>query len=193
MRTFTHRRPHMSTSIAGYRWTSRHFAILSAVYTCAVAAIVRLPAVRASEAPIVASVLVTTGPMVAGAAAVRVTTGPSGCTLPGPIAVVILPGAQTDANPSVPCSPITIAPSSLRLTYICGRTFRIRNPNDAVVTVTWDVFGTPESGSLTLPARPLSANVSETFFETIAIGTVRLSYNGSQSDVKANGGSVCRP
>ena len=46
---------------------------------------------------------------------------------------------------------------------------------------------------LTLPARPLTGAFSETFFETTAMGTARLFYQGNQADVKANGGFVCTP
>ncbi len=91
------------------------------------------------------------------------------------------------------CGPVTIVPSAIRLTYICGNTFRARNGNAAPVSVTWDVFGAGETGTLLLPPRPLTGTASETFFTTTATGTVRLFYEGSQVDVKANGGSVCAP
>jgi hypothetical protein len=131
--------------------------------------------------------------VLAGAVPVLATTGPSGCTLPASRTVTVVASATTNGDLTVGCSALTIAPSTLRLAYICGRTFRVRNPNDAAVTVTWDVFGTSETGTLALPARPLSGSFSETFFETVATGTVRLFYNGSQSDVKANGGFACTP
>ncbi len=131
--------------------------------------------------------------VLAGATPVLVTTGPSGCTLPGSRTVTVVASVVTNADLAITCPPLTVTPSTLRLTYICGRTFRVRNPNDAAVTVTWDVFGTAETGTLLLPARPLSGSFSETLFETVATGTVRLFYNGVQSDVKANGGFACAP
>ncbi len=128
-----------------------------------------------------------------GAAPVLVTSGPSGCTVPVTRTVTVAAGVTTNADLTATCTPITITASTLRLTYICGRTFRARNPNDAVVTVTWDVFGTTDGGTLALPSRPLAGAFSETLFETVATGTVRLFYNGVQADVKANGGSACAP
>ncbi len=129
----------------------------------------------------------------AGLTSVVVTTAPSGCTLPSSTTATVATGGTATANVTVSCAAPTITPSTLRLTYICGRRFRVRNPNDAVVTVTWDVFGTTEIGSLQLSARPLQGSFSETFFETVAVGTVRLFYQGNQVDVKANGGFACVP
>lgn len=131
--------------------------------------------------------------VLAGASAVSVSTAPAGCTLPTAFSVTVAAGATTTTNLSVACNPAVITTSGMILTYICANRFRVRNPNDAVVTVTWDVFGTSETGTLTMPARPLGSGFGESFFETVATGTVRLFYNGSQIQVKANGGAVCTP
>jgi hypothetical protein len=129
--------------------------------------------------------------IVAGVHAAVVTTAPPGCTTPTSTTATILAGATATADIAVACTPPTIELSKLRLTYICGQRFRVRNSNDAVVPVTWDVAGTTETGSLLLPGRPVDANFSETFFVTANVGTVRLFYNGAQADVKANGGFPC--
>jgi hypothetical protein len=129
--------------------------------------------------------------IVSGVSSVRLTTAPTGCTLPTPVSVTIAGATTSTADIAVACSTIMIKPNVLLLTYLCGRTFQVRNSNEAVVEVTWDVFETTDAGTLTLPARPLSASFSETVFETTATGTVRLFYQGTQVGVKANGGAVC--
>ncbi len=52
------------------------------------------------------------------------------------------------------------------LSSICRNRFRVRNPDDAV---------------------------SESFFEAGITGTVRLSFQGIQIQVEANGGVPCAP
>ena len=131
--------------------------------------------------------------VLAGTAAIRITTVPVGCTLPVSLTVTVIGGSSAAADITVPCTAITVAPGTLRLTYICGRTFRVRNTNDATLAVNWDVAGTADAGVLSLPARPLTGAFSETFFETTEPGTTRLFYQGNQADVKANGGFVCTP
>jgi hypothetical protein len=126
--------------------------------------------------------------VLAGNRLLALTTSPSGCTLPTAAAVVVGAGMTATSNIDVMCDPATITTSGMILTYICGNRFRVRNPNDALVPVTWDVAGAGESGALSLPARPLGSGFSEIFFETVATGTVRLFYEGSQIQVKANGG-----
>lgn len=106
-----------------------------------------------------------------------------GITVPG--------GGTVTVDFSVSCPPPAGDPALLLLTYICENTFRVRNPNYVAMPVTWDVFGTAESGSLVLPARTGAVPYTETFFSTTATGTVRLFHHGSQIQVKANGGFVC--
>lgn len=133
------------------------------------------------------------GGLPAGAISLQVTTVPSGCTLPSPTSAVVPGGSEVELPVSVECSEPTITTSGLILTYICANRFRVRNPNDAVLPVSWDVAGVGETGVLSLPARPIGSGFSETFFDTVATGTVRLFYNGTQIQVKANGGFVCAP
>ena len=153
-------------------------------------AVVRAAGVQSSTGP---DGRYTLAAVPAGTAQVEVTTAPVDCTLPSAQPVVVVGGATATADVQVSCAAPTITPSTIRLTYICGTRFRVRNPNDAVITVTWDVAGTTESGTLQLPARPLNASFSETFVTTVAVGTVRLFYHGAQVDVKANGGFTCPP
>lgn len=115
---------------------------------------------------------------------------PAGCSV-APQMVTVQANATTVADVVASCAPVVIQPSAIRLTYICGNRFRVRNGNLAPVTVTWDVAGSTDAGSLTLPARPFAAAFSEAFFATSVTGTVRLFYLGAQVDVKANGGFVC--
>jgi len=84
-------------------------------------------------------------------------------------------------------------PNSITLTYICGNSFRVRNTNATVVTVTWDVYKTSETGSLTLLPKPASGPYSETYFTTVNKGTVRLFLDGTLIQTKANGNKpVCQ-
>ena len=125
-----------------------------------------------------------------GTRAVTVENLPAGCSV-GPTTVSVSANATTIADLVATCAPAPIQPTAIRLTYICGTTFRVRNGNLAPVIVTWDVAGTAERGTLQVPARAYSALFSEVFFTTVATGTVRLFFNGAQVDVKANGGFVC--
>ncbi len=132
--------------------------------------------------------------VLAGAAAVHVTTVPGGCTAPAPVSVQVPAGNVGTVSVTVICSAPTIVTSGLVLTYICQNRFRVRNPNDAVLPVTWDVAGTAVSGALSLPARPIGGTFSELFFDAGVTGTVRLLYLGNQIQVKANGGvPTCAP
>jgi hypothetical protein len=131
--------------------------------------------------------------VITGVTALSVSTVPADCTQPAPVSVAVTAGATSNTTVSVACASAVITTSGMVLTYMCANRFRVRNPNDAVVTVTWDVAGTSEQGTLSLPARPLGSGFSESFFETVATGTVRLFYNGTQIQVKANGGFVCAP
>jgi hypothetical protein len=132
----------------------------------------------------------TVGLARAGTWPLTVDSLPPGCSV-APQAVTVAANATVVANVVATCGAVVIQPSALRLTYICGNTFRVRNGNLAPVPVMWDVAGTSETGTLVLPPRSFAAAFSETFFATVATGTVRLFYAGAQVDVKANGGFVC--
>jgi len=64
--------------------------------------------------------------------------------------------------------------------------FRVRNDNDEAVTVTYDVYGTDQSGELTVGAGEESFFLINTSDDGSA--TVRLFYENEQVDVKAAGG-----
>jgi hypothetical protein len=75
--------------------------------------------------------------------------------------------------------------SKLFLTYMCGNRFRYRNTNTAPAVISTDVYGTSEHYSFTVqPAE-------DYFFELQHRGTVRLFFNGSLIQTKANGGTTC--
>lgn len=131
--------------------------------------------------------------VLAGASSVSLTTAPTGCTLPVAAGVAVSAGLTSTLDIAVDCAPPVITTAGMVLTYMCGKTFRVRNPNDAVVTVEWNTAGSGESGSLILPARPMGSGFSETFFDTVGIATVRLLYNGALVQTKANGNFPCVP
>jgi len=99
---------------------------------------------------------------------------------------------QPDSTTGPSLSQVAL-PNSITLTYICGNSFRVRNTNPTVMTVTWDVYQKGETGTLTLPAKPAAAPYSETFFTTVNKGTVRLFLDGVLIQTKANGNKpVCQ-
>ena len=77
--------------------------------------------------------------------------------------------------------------AGISLAYICGNTFRVRNPNAEEVVVTWHVLQSEERDSLTLPPAPGGQQYSETYFTTMHTGSVRLFYNGQQIQQESNG------
>jgi hypothetical protein len=80
---------------------------------------------------------------------------------------------------------------SIRLTYLCGNRWRVRNPIADTATVTFDVYGTAERGSLLLPARAPGQPHSETVFVTANRGTTRLFHRKRLVQTKAPGKTVC--
>lgn len=86
-----------------------------------------------------------------------------------------------------PSSRVAVSGDSIRLTYICGNTFRLRNANDDYVEVKWDIFNTPDSGRLVLPKRPVGQAFSQVFVSTNRRGTMRVFFNGRLEETKANG------
>lgn len=126
-----------------------------------------------------------------GAAVVTAELLPDGCVAP-PVNVTVVAGAVATADVLLTCGTSGFDPAGIRLTYLCGTTFRVKNPHPVAVPVTWDVYGTAESGTLLLPPAT-GVVVSTTFFTVGSSGTVRLFYAGAQVDVKANGGFACQP
>jgi hypothetical protein len=86
-----------------------------------------------------------------------------------------------------------IDPTLVKLTYLCDNRFRVRNGNARDVTVTYDVYGTDESGALGLDGRSYNAPYSEYVFKTEHSGTVRLFVGSQLVATKANGQAPCSP
>lgn len=78
-------------------------------------------------------------------------------------------------------------PANLRLTYICGNRFRVRNTNTRPVSVTADVYGTTYRTSFVVP------NGVDYYFTMLKKGTTRLFLDGALVQTKANGGVQCPP
>jgi hypothetical protein len=83
--------------------------------------------------------------------------------------------------------------SQIKLTYTCGTFFRVRNLSSSQLTLTYSVYRTSETGTVTVPAAPTgqSFNYSETYFQTTNKGAVRLTYNGQLVALMNNGGVAC--
>lgn len=112
--------------------------------------------------------------------------------MPMPVLFAVVCGAacQETVSPTLPVAPsaqTAVSGDSIRLTYICGNTFRIRNSNDQYVEVKWDIFNTSDSGRLVLPRRPLGQPFSQVFVTANRLGTMRLFYAGRLEETKANG------
>lgn len=94
-----------------------------------------------------------------------------------------------DPGPSI--SIPTASPSQIRLTYICGNSWRVRNSDLAGYLLTFDVYNQGESGSVDVLARDPSMGSYDVYFGTVKKGTVRLFHNGVLIQTKANGNKVC--
>jgi len=123
-------------------------------------------------------------------------TIPIGCKLDLPaIAQTIIaenPLPTPTATPLPTATPASL--SRLRLTSMCSdepanvRVWRVRNTNPVDVLATWQVVGTSQTNSLTVPAS------SDAFFQTVTVSgpnTTRILVNNIQQDVKASGGAQC--
>jgi hypothetical protein len=106
------------------------------------------------------------------------------------VAIALACGGRDSTAPSLASGVVDTA--HIKLNYMCGNTFRARNYNDVSVTVTWDVQGTAEQGTLLLPPRPAGEGFSATLFTPQHVGTVRLLYQGQVLQSKGNeGGPPC--
>lgn len=83
--------------------------------------------------------------------------------------------------------------SQIKLTYTCGTFFRIRNLSSSQLTLSYSVYRTSESGTVSVAAAPTGTpfNYSETYFQTVNKGAVRLTYNGQLVALMNNGGVAC--
>lgn len=91
--------------------------------------------------------------------------------------------------PNAPDDGPLLAPvaADIKLTYICGNSFRVRNTSPDTVTVRYDVYGTTETGPVFLAGKPAGATYSENYFTTVRKGTVRLFLGTQLVQTKANG------
>jgi galactose oxidase len=81
--------------------------------------------------------------------------------------------------------------SLIKLAYRCGNWFRIRNSNTVDIAVSYSVFRTGETGSLTLPAVPTGSQYSETWVQTQNRGPLLLMHNGVRIAEKPNANAGC--
>ena len=84
-------------------------------------------------------------------------------------------------------APVRVPNSALKLTYMCGNRFRVRNTGTEWIDVSWDVYNTADRGDLSVGPG------ADEFFTTEVKGTTRLFYFGALVQTKANGGTVCSP
>lgn len=89
--------------------------------------------------------------------------------------------------------PPAFAASGVKLTYLCQTRFRVRNTNFASATLTYDVYGTQERGSVTVTRATPSEPQRDVVVMTTNVGTVRLFYNGTLIQTKGNGGKLTCP
>jgi hypothetical protein len=80
----------------------------------------------------------------------------------------------------------------IRLTYLCGNTFRVVNPNFVPVTVRYEVDGASEGASITLPPLLAADPQPSKLITTTAAAGVRLLYDGTAIQRAANGRVPCR-
>jgi hypothetical protein len=76
-------------------------------------------------------------------------------------------------------------PAQVKVTYLCGHRFNIRNDNADEAIITYTVGKNLQSGQTILG--PLSDHIL-----TVGVdGVLRISYNGQEIASKANGGTAC--
>lgn len=110
--------------------------------------------------------------------------------------VVIRPVAQFLAVTSAPPQPVESEPpppepGRIRLAYDCGNRFWVRNGNRSPVQVTYEVEGTQERATLSLPKAVRGTDYSEFGLWTMTKGTVRLLFNSAVVQIEPNGNRAC--
>jgi hypothetical protein len=84
--------------------------------------------------------------------------------------------------------------ASVRLSYVCGNRFIVRNAHSVLISVTWRVIGTDEEGSETVTAAPpADPGFSEAQIETKQRGPLELSLDGQRVATRSNDGIPCTP
>ena len=86
---------------------------------------------------------------------------------------------------------LSSAQSGLKLTYMCGKRFRIRSSRTDTVRVRWDVYQKNDTGSVVVAGIVSPSTQSDVFFEATAVGTTRIFLGSMLVDTKANGNTVC--
>jgi len=80
---------------------------------------------------------------------------------------------------------------TITLTYICDNHFRVRNRENVVPLLDYDVYGTTEKNGILGHARKGEEAYGETYFSTVNTGTVRLFHRGVLLQTRANGRKPC--
>jgi hypothetical protein len=84
--------------------------------------------------------------------------------------------------------------TGIRLTYRCGNTFQIQNANFVPVSVRYEVVGTTEGATVTVPGLLTDDGASPvTKVTTAAPGTVQLLYQGTVIQTATDGNVACTP
>lgn len=81
---------------------------------------------------------------------------------------------------------VTVRPSMIHLTYVCGLRFRLRNQQADPLDFTYSVDGSSETGLVFLRGS------DDRILMVDHVGTVRLYFNGTQVKAASNGGTACR-
>ena len=84
--------------------------------------------------------------------------------------------------------------SPIDLSYVCGNRFLVTNAYSVPISVTYQVAGGGEEGTLDVEAAPaIDPAVSEHSFETRNTGTVQIFWKGKPLVARANLGTPCTP
>jgi len=101
--------------------------------------------------------------------------------IPLALAGLCLTGACERQEPTAPVVPELTAQqvAAIQVTYVCGTTFRVRNPNPAPVSLDWEMTSTGERGAVAVRAATGGRTYSETTFAPVDSGTITLLYKGN--------------
>lgn len=109
------------------------------------------------------------------------------------VAIATAAGLVALVGAARPAAAQGISTAEIKLSYTCGNIYRIRNGNAAQVTLTYTVYRTTETGSITLPAKSSVYAYSETYLQTVHNGALRIFYGGTRVATRDNGGAQCSP
>lgn len=91
-------------------------------------------------------------------------------------------------NPSA----VALTSQAIKVHYLCGNRFRIRNKDNIAIQVGYEVQETGEESVVNMEARPEQGPPSETIFTTRTTGTVQILYNGEVLATERNKGKGCK-